>query len=231
MSPKKKSPITNDVQNHYELIGRDYKDNKNSFNKRTDMNTLFRGVILGPSNSGKNNLLIEFLKRSPHIYSHLHIICRNREQPFYNYLADKLEDFITFYDIDDIPTVDDLEEDGTLQLVVIDDFSNDAKLQKEVFSHYFIRGRHKKLSTLFLTHAYHMGTNKIIRLNSDYVMILKANSKRDLKMILADFNIPEVGEDRFYQFYKECTAKKGDFLMIDNVRSEIKHNFLDVLSK
>ena len=228
-SKKKSEKLTNDVRNHYELIGGEYRDSKNSFNRRTGMNTLFRGIVLGPSNSGKNNLLIEFLKRSPHIYSEIHVICRNREQPFYNYLADKLEDYITFYDVESLPSVDDFEDDGTLKLVVIDDFSNDAKLQKDVFSHFFIRGRHKKLSTLFLTHAYHIGTNKMIRLNSDYVMILKANSKRDLKMILSDFNIPDVDEEQFFQMYKQATDKKGDFLMVDNVKSEIRHNFLQKL--
>ena len=223
--------MNNNIRNHYELIGGEYKDAKNTFNKKTDMNTLFRGIFLGPTNSGKNNLIIEFLKRSPHIYNEIHIICRNRDQPFYNYLADKLEDFIHFYGIGDIPTVDDFEDDGTLKLVIIDDFSNDTKLQKDIFSHYFIRGRHKKLSIIMTTHAYHLGTNKVIRLNSDYVMILKANSKRDLKMILQDFNIPNVDEKQFYEMYKFCTASKGDFLMIDNVKSEIKHNFLEVLTK
>lgn len=155
-------------------------------------------IILGPSYSGKTNLVFHILKESPHVYSHLYIIARNPEQELYNYIKKKLQGFVTIHDSEAPPSVDAIQKVDGLQLVVIDDYSNDKKLQKELFSHYFTRGRHKGLSTIFLTHSY-FATDKMIRLNSEYVAILKANSKRDLQMILRDFNLPGVSEQDIYR--------------------------------
>ncbi|ETP37548.1 hypothetical protein F442_14649 [Phytophthora nicotianae P10297] len=59
---------------------------------------LFRMVILGPSFSGKNNLVFHILKHSPHVFAHLHIIARNPHQELYDNLRDKLEGFIIFHE-------------------------------------------------------------------------------------------------------------------------------------
>ncbi|EGZ27322.1 hypothetical protein PHYSODRAFT_475975 [Phytophthora sojae] len=155
-----------------------------------DMKKLFRMIVLGPSFSGKNNLCMFILKNSPH---GLTIIARNPNQELYEYLKEKLDGFITFTDPDMPPSVDQVRHipmsSNKPELVIIDDYSNDKLLQKNIFSHYFTRGRHFKLSTIFLSHSY-FAIDKIIRLNSEYVAILKANSKRDLQMVVKDFNIP-----------------------------------------
>jgi hypothetical protein len=187
---------------------------------------LFRMIVLGPSYSGKNNLVMYMLKHSPHIFAHLHIIARNPDQELYNFLRDKLSGFITFYD--EPPLVDDIRKtpiaSGKPELVIIDDYSNDRLLQRNVFSHYFTRGRHHKLSSIILSHSY-FATDKMIRLNSELVAILKANSKRDLQMIVKDFNIPGLTERAIMHYYSIATQKKGQCLLIDSVRGEIRYNF------
>ncbi|GMF64755.1 unnamed protein product [Phytophthora lilii] len=113
------------------------------------------------------------------------------------YLRDKLDGFITFADPDTPPSVDQVRHtpisSNKAELVIIDDSSNDRLLQKNIFSHYFTRGRHFKLSTIFLSHSY-FATDNMIRLDSGYVAILKANSKRDLQLVVKDFNIKCVDE-------------------------------------
>lgn len=220
----------NHIVNHYAKIVKAAKDT--SVNPKTDMKKLTRIIVLGPSNSGKSNWLYDFVKRSPHIYKELHVIARNRDQPLYDDIAEKLGDHATFYDSNTVPTVDDIgrDEDGGLKLVVIDDFSNDELLQKKVFADYFIRGRHHRITTIFITHSYFKGTTKMIRLNADYVVVLKANSKNDLKMITKDFVLPGVDEDNIYEFYQDCTREKGQAMVIDNVKSELKCNYFRVLN-
>ncbi|EGZ11156.1 hypothetical protein PHYSODRAFT_519513 [Phytophthora sojae] len=178
-----------------------------------DIKALFRMVVLGPSFSGKNKLCMFILKHSPHVFAHLTIIARNSHQELYEYLRDKLDDFITFTDPDSPPS-----------LVIIDDYSNDKLLQKNLFSHYFTRGRHFKLSTIFLSHSY-FATDKMIRLNSEYVAILKANSKRDLQMVVKDFNIKGVDERSIVYYYNKATERKGQMLFIDSVKGQIRYNF------
>lgn len=191
-----------------------------------DIKKLFRAVILAPSMAGKTNLVFHILKKSPNQFSHLHIIARNPHQELYNYIREKLGDFVTFYPPDQPPSVDQIKADprGGVQLVIIDDYSSDKKYQKDIFSHFFIRGRHKKLSTIFLTHSW-FATDKLIRLNSEYVFILKANSMRDLRMIIGDFSIENCTLEKLMHAYRIATEDKGQTLMVDNVRSCLRYNF------
>lgn len=112
--------------------------------------------------------------------------------------------------------------------MVIDEYNNDKNLQKNVFSHYFTRGRHKLLSTVFLSHSY-FATDKMIRLNSEYVMTLKANSKRDLSMVLKDFNLPGIDEAKLIVAYNQATREKGQFLMVDSVQGQLRYNFKKIV--
>ncbi|DBA00696.1 TPA: hypothetical protein N0F65_003625 [Lagenidium giganteum] len=216
--------LRNQITNWGGKLPKEYKSTSHGINQDLKIQKLFRAIILAPSFAGKTNLVFHIIKHSPKIYSHLHIIARNPDQELYNYMRDKLKDFITIYDPHNPPKLDDIKANGSLQLVVIDDFSNDKKLQKDVFSHYFTRGRHKLLSTIFLSHSY-FATDKMIRLNSAYVMILKANSKRDLFMVLKDFNIPNVTEEGLLRAYNQATREKGQFLLVDSVNGELRQNF------
>jgi len=65
----------------------------------------------------------------------------------------------------------------------------------------------------------------MIRLNSEYVFILKANSKRDLQMVLKDFPLKNCDEKMIFKAYEDATKDKGQMLMIDNVKNELKKNF------
>ncbi|ETL50246.1 hypothetical protein F441_00499 [Phytophthora nicotianae CJ01A1] len=110
------------------------------------------------------------------------------------------------------------------ELVIIDDYCNDNLLQKNLFSHYFTRGRHFKLTTIFLSHSY-FATDKRIRLNAEYVSLLKTNSKRDLVMVVKDFNIPGVDERSIVYYYNKATERKGQMLFVDSVKGQLRYNF------
>ncbi|EGZ09427.1 hypothetical protein PHYSODRAFT_522465 [Phytophthora sojae] len=162
-----------------------------------------------------------------YLFSHLHIIARNPHQDLYDYLRDKLEGFISFYEPDQPPKVDAIRRTpgDKPELVIIDDYSNDKNLQKNVFSHYFTRGRHFKLSTIFLSHSW-FATDKMIRLNTEYVALLRANSRRDLKLLITDFNIPGLTEEGILHYYNRAISRgKGQMLFIDSVKGQIRYNF------
>lgn len=212
------------IPNYGGIIPKEFKQKKYGFNEQLGIEKLFRMIILGPSGAGKSNLCIHILKNSPHVYSHLHLIARNPNQELYDYLKEKLGGFITFYDPDTPPSLDAIKKIDGLQLVIIDDYSNDKILQKKLFSHYFIRGRHKLISTIFISHSY-FAIDKMIRLNSEYVAILKANSKRDLQMVLKDYNLPGVSEQDIYSAYAQSTKHKGQFLLVNSLNGTISENF------
>jgi hypothetical protein len=197
---------------------------------RLGIKKLFRLVVLGPSFSGKNNLCVHILKNSPHAFAHLHIIANNPDQELYRYLGEKLAGFSTVHDPEAPPHVDQIRKtkgDG-IELVIIDDWSNDKLMMEKVFSHFYTRGRHLRLSTICLIHSY-FACPKMIRLNSEYIAILKANSRRDIKMVNKDFIINRMSDDRMMRAYERSTAAKGQCLLIDSVRNEIRTNFDTVI--
>ena len=206
-----------------------YRNAASKINPKTDMPELFRALLVGGSGSGKTNLVMDILKRSPGIYTHLHICARNPHQPIYEFIQDKLGDFCTVYEQGEIPDVDSIPRDG-LQLFIFDDYSNDPKLTRERVVPYFIRGRHYGFSSLYLSHAFHQGTPKLVRLNVEYVMILKVPSRRDLDMVLKDVSIENCSKDTLFQVYKQATASKGQFLMCDCVKGQLRFNFLKKIS-
>lgn len=65
----------------------------------------------------------------------------------------------------------------------------------------------------------------MIRLNSEYVAILKANSKRDLQVVVKDFNIKGVDERSIVYYYNKATERKGHMLFVDSVKGQIRYNF------
>jgi hypothetical protein len=214
------------IPNYDESIPKKYRKSSAKTIPDLDIKSLFRMLILGPSYSGKTNLLMFILKHSPNQFAHLHVIARNPSQPIYDYLKDKLEGFVTFYDTP--PNVDMVRRtpmsSNKVELVIIDDYGADKLLQKNIFSGFFIRGRHHLLSTIFISHSY-FATDKLLRLNSEYIAILKANSKRDLQMVVKDFNIPGVNDKSIFRYYNQATKHKGQLLFVDSVKSELRFNF------
>lgn len=202
------------IPNYTDQLPAKYRGGSIKTNNQTGMSALFRAIVVAPSGSGKTTLIFDLLKRSPDIYTHVSFICRNPDQPLYDYLRDKLAGHISFYTLEEIPTLDSIPNRG-LQLVIFDDLTADTKIQHQIISHYYIRGRHKKIATAFLAHSY-FAIDKLIRMNSDQVMILKANAKRDLKLVLKDFPVPGVNDDTFWQAYEQATKDKGQFLFVNN---------------
>ncbi|DAZ94146.1 TPA: hypothetical protein N0F65_007346 [Lagenidium giganteum] len=85
------------------LLPKEFKSQSYGDIKNLDIKKLFRMIILGPSFSGKNNLVFYILRNSPNVFSHLHIIARNPNQELYNYIKEKLKGFCTIYESDAPP--------------------------------------------------------------------------------------------------------------------------------
>lgn len=220
--------MTNLIVNHGGLLPKEYRGEDHGINEQTGLPKLFRAILLGASGSGKSNLLIDFIKRSPNVYTHLHLVARQPEQPLYQWLKDQLNGFITLYGEDNPPLVDNIKRDG-LQLVVFDDFSNDKKFMETYMTPFFIRGRHKGLTTIHLAHAFYTGCPKMVRLNCEVLMILKVPSRRDLQMVLRDVPIGGVDDDMLWSFYTQTSKNKGQMMLMNTLDQTIRYNWHDIL--
>ena len=90
------------------------------------------------------------------------------------------------------------------------------KNQREIVD-YFIQGRHKNCSVIYLSQSF-CKTPKDIRLNCSHYCIYEFPSSRERNMISS-----ELGVDK--EKYNKATEGKYIFLYVDKPRKKVKGNF------
>ncbi len=192
----------------------------------------FRMVVNAPSGSGKSNMivnLIELFSKGDGTFSSIEIFCRCKDEPLYQYLADKTKGAIKIYeDLNELKNINTYDKTEN-HLIVFDDLVL-TKDQSKI-SEYFLRGRKQGVSLIYLSQSYYQ-IPKMIRLNSNYLVILKLGQKRNLNMILSELSLG-VTKDQLIKIYNYATKDKFDVLMVDldepNINHKFRKNFLNVI--
>ena len=188
----------------------------------------FRLLICGPSGSGKTNALVHMLLKPLIYYDKIYLYAKNIDQDKYQLLANKLNKIaksnkfsvnkIYEYSNDAIKDVDELE--NKLQKVVIfDDYICD-KNQDQIIK-YFIQGRHKNCSVIYLSQSYYK-TDKNIRLNCDHFILYEMSSVREESMISKETGVP-------IEKYKKANKSQYHFFYIDKPNKTYKANFNEII--
>ena len=182
----------------------------------------FRMLICGGTGSGKTNMLYHMLMKPLLFYDQIHLYGKNLEQQ-------KYQDMISTFDgisqsvgynvlvcsNDDIVPVENLMDNTAQKIVIFDDFVCD-KNQKPLID-YFIRGRHKNCSIIYLSQSFY-GTPKDIRLNCSHFCIYEFPSSNERNLISR-----ELGVDK--DQYINATNKPYSFLYVDKPKKLIRRNF------
>ena len=152
-------------------------DNKNKkFKQRYSFmpNDTFRMLICGNSGSGKTNLLLHMLL-SLLCYDEIFLYAKNLNQEKHQILIDEMNKISreTGYDVmkvsnDAIIPIKDAGYEDNQKLVIFDDYVCE-KNQREIVD-YFIQGRHKNCSVIYLTQSFYK-TPRDIRLNCSHYCI------------------------------------------------------------
>ena len=188
-------------------------------------NIPFRCIILGPSNSGKTNIVVEFIHRSPDTWNKIIVCCKSRAEPLYEYLEQKIGNLIEFYEgIDNIPELDTINSDGSKEqtLVIFDDLVNETKQQ--IIEDYFIRGRKKKCSMFYLAHDF-ARCPKLIRQQCNYIIIRKLPAGRNRMYVLREYGLGVTPEQLIELYRKACMNEDLGFLTMDVDKMEFRKNF------
>ena len=183
----------------------------------------FRMLICGNSGSGKTNLLYHMLIVPLLYYDEIHLYAKNLEQEKYQNLINKMNHILsgqTGYDVmkvsnDAIIPIKDLDYGDNQKLIIFDDYVCE-KNQREIVD-YFIQGRHKNCSVIYLSQSFYK-TPRDIRLNCSHYCIYEFPSSRERNMISS-----ELGVDK--EKYKKATKEQYDFLYVDKPRKKVKRNF------
>ena len=182
----------------------------------------FRMLICGNSGSGKTNLLYHMLMKPLLYYDRIHLYAKNLEQQKYKDMLQTLTDISNSvgYNVlvcsnDDIIPVEELKDDDAQKIVIFDDFICE-KNQKPLID-YFIRGRHKNCSVIYLSQSFYK-TPKDIRLNCSHFCVYDFPSSNERGLISCEL---DVEKDK----YIKATKEPFSFLYVDKPMKRINRNF------
>ncbi len=182
-----------------------------------------RFIVVAPSGSGKTNFLINLLatfSAKPGTFHSICIVTRNKDEPLYNFLASKHDDIKIVEGLQNTPLLDKYDKHLN-HVLVFDDLVLSKSLDK--VAEYYIRARKKNVTCLFLSQTFY-GIPKIIRLNANYMIILKLSNTRDSNAILREMSLG-LTKEQLIAIYEYATKEKFSPLIIDLDCSEPKEKF------
>ena len=182
----------------------------------------FRMLICVNSGSGKTNLLYHMLMKPLLYYDEIYLYARNLEQDKYKRLIEKMRGLshklgyeILNVSTDEITPVTETDYADNQKLVIFDDYVCDKK-QTQIID-YFIQGRHKNCSVIYLSQSFYK-TPKDIRLNCSHYCLFEFPSSRESNRISSELVVDK-------KQYQSATRKPYSFLYVDKPKKLIAKNF------
>jgi len=174
----------------------------------------FRMIIAGNSGSGKTQTLLNLLYIMPDTFEKIYVITKNKDEPLYNYLEDKLKNqgLKITEGIDTLPDLDSFDKEQN-SLIVLDDLVNQTAREQKPIADYFIRARKKNCSLIYISQSFY-AVPKMIRDNISYLIIKQVSSMKNLTMITRECSLG-IDKKVLKKMYDDATKSKQDFLLID----------------
>ena len=216
MSKKKDLADSNEMVNFYKVKGiQDFlTDYHNPNFEQTQIKIPFRISVIASSGGGKTQWLLNLIARTNDTWGHIYI-CYRTAEPLYQLLERSVgAEKITFFtSLSKFIQPADLPKEKQV-LMVFDDVVNYSDKEQNLIKEYYIRGRkmNKGVSICYLSQSF-FKIPKIIRLQCNYLILLKLGSKRDLNLILADYGLG-VERDELMAIYKDATQIPFNFLKV-----------------
>lgn len=190
--------------------------------KKHGINIPFRMLIIGGSGAGKTQTLLNLIHNMNGTFNKIYVITKNKHEPLYEYLEEKLKDDISV--IEGIDAAPDLDKDISKKdqtLIVMDDLVLE-KNQKPL-EEYFIRARKQNASLVYISQSY-FAVPPMIRKNLNYLIIKRLSNQPDLFRIMREYSLG-VEKDILLKLYEESIKdNKQDFLLVD-LDAEPEHRF------
>ena len=186
-------------------------------------NDTFRMLICGSNGCGKTNTLFHMLIEPLLYYDEIHLYAKNLEQEKYQNLINKMNEMSGRssynYDImtvsnDEIIPIKSLPYEDNQKIIIFDDYVCE-KNQRDIVD-YFIQGRHKNCSVIYLSQSFYK-TPKDIRLNCSHYCIFDVPT-RERNMLSSELGVEK-------EQFKKATKKQYDFLYVDKPTKKVKKNF------
>lgn len=178
----------------------------------------FRMSIIGPSNSGKTNLLIHIIKTCKN-FDKIYLYAKKLDEPLYENLIKQWSAMGTHHKLDLIEYSNDISEvvdvdviyENKQNLIIFDDMVTEKNLKGVI--ELFIRGRKQNASIIFISQSY-FSIPKDIRINCDYFVVTRMGNKKELIEIAKD-HTTDISNDKFKEIYIDATKDPHSVLVID----------------
>ena len=157
----------------------DVRDVEASFGKQlkrrhsTLLPNSIRGLIVGPSNCGKTNVMISLIESPNGLkFQNIYLYSKSLYQPKYEYLKNLIGpiegmSLKTFSNNEDVISPDDAERNS---IFIFDDVA--CEKQNHIRS-YFCMGRHKDVDSFYLCQTYTRIPKHLIRDNANMIIMFK----------------------------------------------------------
>ena len=180
----------------------------------------FRMLICGPSGCGKTNVLMHMLYNLLY-YDKIYLFSKNLEQRKYRRLLETFEPILeeVGYDVieesnGDVVPLESLDNDNQ-KIVIFDDFV--CERNQKALIEYFIGGRHKNCSVIYLSQSYYL-TPKDIRLNCSHFCIFDSPSNAETARMCREVNVSK-------KKFASATSEPYSFAYTDKTNKTIRKNF------
>lgn len=210
------------------------KDDDDDVKDRRLLPNPLRCLIVGSSGCGKTNLLLNFIYNRRGVpFKHLYVFSRSIEQPAYTRLRrhyERVEKLLGhsiahfFSNCEDLIPLDECRPNS---LVVFDDclLEEQGKIKD-----YFIRGRHKRVSCVYLSQSYGRVDMQVIRNNVNMLCAFTQN-RHYTKRIYEDFVGSDMAFESFAALCKHCWDRPHGFITVDTTRKTHTGKYKCMLEK
>lgn len=173
-----------------------------------------RGLLIGPSNCGKTNVMISLLTHPLGLrFENIYIYSKSLYQPKYEYLRKILSPikglgYYTFSDGNNIVEPSDAKPNSVF---IFDDVMCE---KQDVIRSYFSMGRHKNVDVFYLAQTYSRVPKQLVRDNANFIIMFKQD-EMNMRHIFSDHVSPDLTFTQFQQMCAKCWDNKYGFLVID----------------
>lgn len=202
------------------------------YDEKCKNNQPIRLLIIGSSGSGKTTLLLNFIYKRLIPYTNLYVFSKSLEQPSYKKLQERFKNIELninkkianfFGSCEDIVSLNDCKPNS---LIVFDDciLENQDKIKE-----YFVMGRHKNISCIYLSQCYSKVDIQLIRNNLNMLCIFKQNNHY-MKKIYENFVGSDMTFDKFKDICNDCWKENYGFLTINLLLKPSEGKFMNKFS-
>lgn len=173
-----------------------------------------RGIITGPSNCGKTNVMMSLLQHPNGLrFENIYIYSKSLHQPKYEFLRMavlpiKQMGYFAFSNNSDVVQPDEARPKS---IFIFDDIACE---KQDTVRKYFCMGRHHSIDSFYLSQTYTRIPKHLIRDNANFLIVFKQDDM-NLRHIFNDHVNPDMQFNTFQRVCAECWKDKYGFLVIN----------------